>query len=95
MPILIMQLIEQMVVLEAGETGTAGSKYSQQYSTIVGGGATQTAGGTGGTSNVANSGNSGNYGIGGNTGNKGTNTTYTSNGAGGRRLVWWWRSRKL
>ena len=67
-----------------GINGENGEYYSSSYSDYIGGGASQTAGGTGGNSSSINYyGNSGTFGTGGNTGYKYNGTPYYSNGAGG------------
>lgn len=66
-----------------GNNGVNGNYYSNSYTSFVGGGASQTSGGTGGRgSNTINNGNTGTFGIGGNTGTK-SGTTNPANGAGG------------
>ena len=67
-----------------GTNGISGNYYSSSYSGWVGGGGSQTAGGTGGTGSSTNYyGQAGTFGIGGNTGYKYNSTSYYSAGAGG------------
>ena len=67
-----------------GTNGISGNYYSSSYSGWVGGGGSQTAGGTGGTGSSTNYyGKAGTFGIGGNTGYKYNSTSYYSAGAGG------------
>lgn len=67
-----------------GTSGNSGAYYNSSYIAFIGGGASQTAGGTGGTGSSSNyNGNAGSFGIGGSTGYKYNSTSYYSNGAGG------------
>lgn len=67
-----------------GTNGISGNYYSSSYSSWVGGGASQTAGGTAGTGSSTNyNGTAGTFGVGGNTGYKYNSTSYYSSGAGG------------
>lgn len=79
-----------------GNSGINGKVYSTSYNAFKGMKGTQTSGGKGGTGSTSSyNGSAGTFGEGGSTGRKYNSTSYYSNGAGGRRMVWRRSSRQL